>query len=61
MTAHTLKEHEVFVHIGAVYWLSKTRMLMGAANPVVRTKPCIPLQYGTHAWDFGWLMPRTSC
>ena len=56
----TKLKHTVFVHIGAVYWYTETRLLMGSANPVVRTKPSIPLQYGTGAWDFGFLCPRTD-
>jgi hypothetical protein len=53
-------DQEVFIHLGACYYYTDTRLLMGSANPVVRTRPSIPLGYSTRAWDFGWLMPRTD-
>lgn len=52
--------HEVFVHVGAVYWYSVSRLLCASANPVVRTRASIPLGYSSGAWDFGFLMPRTD-
>lgn len=52
--------HEVFIHLGACYFYTERRLFMGSANPVVRTAPSIPLTYGSLAWDFGWLMPRTD-
>jgi len=53
-------EHEVFVHIGAGYYYTERKLFMASANPVVRTRPSIPLGYGSSTWDFGWLMPRTD-
>ena len=53
-------DHEVFIHLGACYHYSKQRLFIGSANPVVRTKPTIPLGYSTQGWDFGWLMVRTD-
>jgi hypothetical protein len=53
-------DHEVFVHLGACYYYTKQQLFMASANPVVRTKPLIPLGYGSCVWDFGWLMPRTD-
>ncbi|MBQ16702.1 MAG: hypothetical protein CMJ65_06210 [Planctomycetaceae bacterium] len=53
-------EHEVFLHLGACYYYTQQQQLMAAAHPVVRTRPTIPLGYGTAGWDFGWLMPRTD-
>jgi hypothetical protein len=53
-------DHEVFIHLGACYYYTEQRLLMAAANPVVRTRPSIPLGYGSRVWDFGWLMPRTD-
>lgn len=53
-------DHEVFIHLGACYFYTDTGWLIGSANPVVRTRPSIPLGYSTQAWDFGWLMPRTD-
>jgi hypothetical protein len=52
--------HEVFIHVGACYYYSEQRLFMASANPVVRTRPSIPLGYGSCSWDFGWLMPRTD-
>ena len=53
-------DHEVFIHLGACYYYTEQRLFMASANPVVRTRPSIPLCYGSCAWDFGWLMPRTD-
>ena len=53
-------DHEVFIHLGACYYYTEGRLLMGSANPVIRTTPSIPLGYSTRGWDFGWLMPRTD-
>ena len=53
-------DHEVFIHLGACYYYTEERLFMGSANPVVRTRPSIPLGYSSRSWDFGWLMPRTD-
>ncbi len=53
-------EHEVFVHLGACYYYTEDKRLLGAAHPMVRTRPSIPMGYGSRAWDFGWLMPRSD-
>lgn len=53
-------DHEVFMHLGACYYYTEEKRLMAAAHPVVRTRPSVPLGYGTGTWDFGWLMPRTD-
>ncbi len=53
-------DHEVFVHLGACYYYTDRQLVMASANPVVRTRPSIPLGYGSCVWDFGWLMPRTD-
>jgi hypothetical protein len=53
-------DHEVFIHLGACYYYTEQRLFMASANPVVRTRPSIPLGYGSRSWDFGWLMPRTD-
>jgi hypothetical protein len=56
----THTEHEVFVHLGAGYYYTERKQFMASANPVVRTRPTIPLGYGTSCWDFGWVMPRSD-
>ena len=48
------------MHLGACYYYTEEKRLMAAAHPVVRTRPAMPLGYGTESWDFGWLMPRTD-
>ena len=53
-------DHEVFIHLGAGYYYTERKQFMASANPVVRTRPAIPLGYGSRSWDFGWLMPRTD-
>ena len=53
-------DHEVFIHLGACYHYVDQRLLIGSANPVVRTRPSIPLGYSSQSWDFGWLMVRTD-
>ena len=53
-------DHEVFIHVGACYYYTEQRLFIASANPVVRTKPSIPVGYGSGVWDFGWLMPRTD-
>jgi len=52
--------HEVFVHVGPCYYYTESRFLVGAANPLVRVGPAIPLVYRSRAWDFGWLTARTD-
>jgi len=56
----TSVDHEVFIHLGACYYYTETKQLMASANPVVRTRPSIPLEYESSRWDFGWIMPRTD-
>lgn len=53
-------EHEVFVHVGACYYYTEQQLFIASANPIVRTRPSIPLGYTSRGWDFGWLMPRTD-
>ena len=48
------------MHVGACYYQTESRLFMASANPVVRTRPGIPLGYGSRSWDFGWLMPRSD-
>lgn len=52
--------HEVFLHLGACYYYTESRMLMASANPVVRSRARIPLEYASGEWDFGWILPRTD-
>ncbi len=51
---------EVFVHLGACYYYTDQKLFLASANPVVRTRPSVPLGYGSESWDFGWLVPRTD-
>ena len=53
-------EHEVFVHLGAGYYYTERKQFMASANPVVRTRPTMPLGYGSSCWDSAWVMPRTD-
>ena len=53
-------DHEVFVHLGSCYYYTEEKLLLGAAQPVVRVVPAIPLVYRSKGWDFGWLLPRTD-
>ncbi len=53
-------DHEVFIHVGACYYYTQQQLFLASANPVVRTRPSIPLGYRSQGWDFGWLMPRTD-
>ena len=53
-------DHEVFIHLGACYYYTEQRLFMASANPVIRTRPSVPLGYTSLGWDFGWLMPRTD-
>lgn len=52
--------HEVFVHIGPCYHYTESRFMVGAANPLVRIRPGMPMVYRSHAWDFGWITVRTD-
>lgn len=52
--------HEVFVHIGPCYHYTESGFLVGAAHPLVRVRPTIPLLYDSGAWDFGWITARTD-
>jgi len=52
--------HEVFVHIGPCYHYTQSKFLIGAANPLVRVRPAVPLLYRSRAWDFGWVTARTD-
>lgn len=53
-------DHEVFVHVGPCYHYTVSAFLVGAAHPLVRVRPAIPLIYRSQAWDFGWLTARTD-
>ena len=52
--------HEVFVHVGPNYYYTEQKRLWGAAQPVVRVKPSIPIRYRSKGWDFGWVLARTD-
>jgi hypothetical protein len=52
--------HEVFVHVGPCYHYTRSKFLIGAANPLVRVRPAVPLVYRSRAWDFGWVTARTD-
>lgn len=52
--------HEVFVHVGPCYHYLASRLLIGAANPLVRARPSMPMVYRSRAWDFGWVLARTD-
>ncbi len=52
--------HEVFVHLGPCYHYTERGVLIGAAHPLVRVRPTIPLVYQSRGWDFGWLLMRTD-
>ena len=52
--------HEVFVHVGPCYYCTESGFLLGAANPLVRVRPAVPLVYRSRAWDFGWVIVRTD-
>jgi hypothetical protein len=52
--------HEVFVHLGPCYHYTRSAFLVGAAHPVVRVQPSIPLLYRSRTWDVGWLTARTD-
>lgn len=52
--------HEVFVHIGPCYHYTHSGFMVGAANPLVRVRPSVPLVYHSNAWDFGWIIVRTD-
>jgi len=53
-------DHEVFVHLGSCYYRTDSNMFIGAAQPLVRVMPAIPLVYRSRGWDFGWVLPRTD-
>jgi hypothetical protein len=53
-------DHEMFVHLGSCYYYTERKLLIGAAQPVVRVSPAIPLVYRSKGWDFGWMIPRTD-
>ena len=52
--------HEVFTHGGACYYFTESRLFMVAAQPLIRTRPGMPLGYESGAWDFGWIKPQTD-
>ena len=52
--------HEVFVQVGSCYYYTEQQMFIAGTHPVVRVRPCIPMRYGSEAWDFGWLMCRSD-
>ena len=53
-------DHEVFIHAASNYYYTDQRLFIAGANPLVRVRPGIPLQYGSQAWDMAWLMARTD-
>ena len=52
--------HEVFIQAGSCYYYTEQKLFIAGANPLVRVRPAIPLQYATRAWDITWLMARTD-
>ena len=46
-------DHEVLVHLGACFYYTQQKLFIGSANPVVRVRPSIPLEYSSRGWDFG--------
>lgn len=55
-----LREHEVFIQAGPLYYYSESRLFIAESRPLVRVKPGIPLKYISHGWDFGWVIPRSD-
>ena len=53
-------DHEVFVHLGSCYYYTEKKIFVGAAQPLVRVSPAVPLVYKSGNWDFGWLILRTD-
>ena len=52
--------HEVFIQAGSCYYYTEQKLFIAGANPLVRVRPTIPLQYATRAWDITWLVARTD-
>ena len=52
--------HEVFIEAGSCYYYTEQKLFIAGANPLVRVRPAIPLQYASQAWDVTWLMARTD-
>ncbi len=53
-------EHEVFVELHSIYHHRDSGFLGGESQPLVRVAPCVPLQYKSGNWNYGWILPRTD-
>jgi len=52
--------HEVFIQASSCYYYTEQRLFVAGANPLVRVRPGIPLQYTSGGWDVCWLVARTD-
>ena len=52
--------HEVFVQTHSCYFATERSLFTAGTHPLVRVRPCVPAQYETHGWDFGWVMARSD-
>ena len=53
-------DHTVFVQTGPHYFYHREGVMVAETRPFVRVAPAIPLQYGSHNWDFGWNIVRSD-
>ncbi|MEE2657129.1 MAG: hypothetical protein VX733_01415 [Candidatus Latescibacterota bacterium] len=53
-------EHELFTLTGSGYHYTESNVFVAGSHPVVRVRPGIPMRYGSHGWDSGWLVLRSD-
>jgi len=52
--------HKVFVQGGSAYYYTAQKLFIIGSHPIVRVSPCVPMQYASGNWDFGWPMVRSD-
>lgn len=53
-------DHEVFIQASCGYFYTEQKLFIVGADPLVRVRPSIPLQYTSGGWDVAWIMARTD-
>ena len=53
-------DHEVFIKASSSYFYTEQNLFIVGADPLVRVRPSIPLQFTSGGWDVSWIMARTD-
>ena len=53
-------DHEVFIKASCGYFYTEKNQFYVGADPLVRVRPSIPLQFKSQGWDVTWIMACTD-